>query len=192
MRSVSRATAAAFALGAALAGGAALASVDATVAGIDAAARAGGNRRPAAVALGRVLFRTVWPAQVTKVRIDGAGTHEVAGLILSGVKFHGALTRAGFEDEVIRLVHAAFGASRVEEVDCWATVPLPVGAHVVVTGDMAQPTSRTVFAVTVRRAESGAFAERLRRGRGAFWDPAFAARLGAAGAPGVAATKAQS
>ena len=125
------------------------------------------------------------PAQIVKVRIDGQGTHAVAGLVLSGVKFHGALGRAGFENEVIDVVTSAFAASDVEEVDCWATVPFAQGARVTVTGDMAQPTSRTVFAVTVRRAERASFADRLRRGTDVFWDPRFAARLSPRGARGA-------
>ncbi len=151
---------------------------------VDARARAAGNRREAAVALGTTLFAVVRPAQVMKVRIDGAGRHEVAGLVLSGVKFHGPLDRETFTAEVIDLVGLAFAASDVEEVDCWATVPLPPEAHVVVSGDMAQPTTRTVFAVTVRRSERATFARRLQRGIDVYWNPAFAARLGRGAGPG--------
>jgi hypothetical protein len=159
-----------------------------STADIDAAVRAAGNRRPAAIALGRVLFRRVRPAQILKVRIDGAGRHEVAGLVLSAVKFHGRLDRAGFEREVIELVRGTFAASAVEEVDCWATVPFPEGAHVVVSGDMAQPTSRTVFGVTVRRDELAGFESRVRRGTDVYWDPAFATRLDRGGGPGASST----
>jgi len=151
----------------------------------DARARAAGNRRAAAVALGTALFAVVRPAQVTKVRIDGAGPHTVAGLVLSGVKFHAPLDRGKFTAEVIDLVGLTFVASGVEEVDCWATVPLPPGAHVVVSGDMAQPTTRTVFAVTVRRSERATFARRLQRGTDVYWNPAFAARLGHGAGPGA-------
>ncbi len=145
---------------------------------VDAVARATGNRLADARALGTAIFATTRPAQVLKVRVDGAMSHEVAGLVISGVKFHTALTRDQFLDETIDLVRTTFASSAVEEVDAWATIPLPVGAHVVVSGDMAQPTSRTVFAVSVRRSELASFAQRLKRGTGVFWDPAFAARLG--------------
>jgi hypothetical protein len=158
---------------------------------VDANARAAGNRRADAVALGTVLFGRVRPAQVVKVRIDGAMSHEVAGLVLSGVKFHGPLSVAGFEGEVIDLVRTSFAASRVEEVDCWATVPLPVDRRMVVSGDMAQPSSRTVFAVTVRRSEGAGFAARLRRGAGVYWEPAFRARLAALGGPGASGSRGQ-
>jgi hypothetical protein len=154
------------------------ARADGSTAAVDAAARAAGNRLADARVLGTALFRTTRSAQVLKVRIDGAMSHEVAGLVLSGVKFHAPLTRGAFLDETIDLVRASFAASAVEEVDCWAVVPLPVGAHAIVSGDMAQPTSKTVFAVSVRRAELPTFAERVRRGVGVFWDPAFATRLG--------------
>jgi hypothetical protein len=152
---------------------------------VDAYARAAGNRRADAVRIGERLFARVLPAQVLKVRVDGAGAHEVAGLVISGVKFHGPLSHTSFTDEVTGLVRDAFVASRVEEVDCWATVPLPVGAHVVVTGDMAAPTSRIVFSVTVRRSEGARFASRLRRGTDVFWDPAFERALAAQGASGT-------
>lgn len=172
------------AFGAACGSAAAPARAAATRALVDAAARAAGNRRPAAVALGTMLFTRIRPAQLVKVRIDGAGTHEVAGLVLSAVKFHSALDRAGFTSEVIELVRSTFAASDVEEVDCWATVPFAQGHNVVVTGDMAQPTSRTVFAVSVLRTEAATFADRVRRGIDVFWDPGFAARLAGGGGPG--------
>jgi len=184
MRVRAAALAALVALGGAYGSAAAPALAGATRAEVDAAARAAGNRRPAAVALGTALFRRIRPAQLVKVRIDGAGAHEVAGLVLSAVKFHGALDRAGFTSEVIELVRSTFAASDVEEVDCWATVPFAQGANVVVTGDMAQPTSRTVFAVSVLRTEDATFAARVRRGTDVFWDPGFAARLAGGGGPG--------
>ncbi|MBD5634311.1 MAG: hypothetical protein IAI49_07510 [Candidatus Eremiobacteraeota bacterium] len=158
---------------------------------VDAIARAAGNRRADAIALGTVLFAKVRRAQVVKVRIDGAMSHEVAGLVISGVKFHGKVSRSDFTSEVIDLVRTAFAASRVDEVDCWATVPLPAGARAIVSGDMAQPTSRTVFAVTVRRMELGNFAERIRRGTGVYWNPRFSAELGAAAVPGASRSGAQ-
>ncbi len=162
-----------------------LARASGSAAEVDAVARAAGNRRAAAVALGTVLFRIVRPAQVTKVRVDGAGRHDVAGLVLSGVKFHGPLDREKFTAEVIDLVRTTFAASGVEEVDAWATVPLPAGARVIVSGDMAQPTTRTVFAVSVRRPELATFAGRLRRGTDVYWNPAFAARLERGAGPGA-------
>ena len=133
---------------------------------VNAQARAQGNRRSDAVALGTALLTTRWPAQVLKVRIDGIGSHEVAGLVLSGVKFHTPVDAAAFTNEVIALVQRTFAHSRVEEVDVWATVPLRAG-------DNAQPTTRTVYGVTIRRDEAATFAGRLHAGGGAFWDQAW-------------------
>jgi hypothetical protein len=151
---------------------------------VDAYARAAGNRRADAVALGTVLFARQRSAQVVKVRVDGAMSHEVAGLVISGVKFHAPLSQSAFTDEVIDLVRTTFAASRVEEVDVWATVPLATEAGAIVSGDMAQPTSRTVFAVSVRRAEGENFASRIRRGTDVYWDPAFVASFARPAAQG--------
>jgi hypothetical protein len=139
---------------------------------VDANARAEGNRKAAAVALGRVLLLRTWPAQVLKVRIDGVGSHAVAGLVLSGVKFHARLDEDAFLAEVAALVERTFASSAVEEVDLWATVPIAVGRGTVVAGDFAAPTTRTVFTVTLRRrdAERDLVAQ-LRRGKGIYWAP---------------------
>jgi len=159
---------------------------------VDAYARAAGNRRPDAVALGTVLFAQRRSAQVVKVRVDGAMEHEVAGLVISGVKFHEPLSQSEFTDEVIDLVRTTFAASRVEEVDVWATVPLATAAGAIVSGDMAQPTSRTVFAVSVRRAEGSEYASRIRRGTDVYWDPAFVATFARSAAQGASRPGGQS
>jgi hypothetical protein len=159
---------------------------------VDAYARAAGNRRADAVALGTVIFAKARSAQVVKVRVDGAMSHEVAGLVISGVKFHAPLSKSAFTDEVVDLVRTTFAASDVEEVDVWATVPLATAAGAIVSGDMAQPTSRTVFAVSVRRAEGADFAARLRRGSDVYWDPAFVASFARAAAQGGSGPGAQS
>jgi hypothetical protein len=137
----------------------------------DAYARAAGNRKPIAVKIGRELFRTTWPAQVVNVYADGIAGHDVAGLHLSGVHFHHPLSRAEFLTEVYDIIERAFAAAPVEEVDVWASVPLNVGKGVVVAGDLAKPTFRTVFTVTVRREESAAaLLRRMQQGQGVFWD----------------------
>jgi hypothetical protein len=52
-----------------------------------------------------------------------------------------------------------------------ATVPLRVGKDIIVAGDLAKPTSRTVFTLSVRRGESVAsLLRRMRQGDGVFWD----------------------
>jgi len=119
-----------------------------STADLDAAARAAGNKPAEARTIGQALFAGTWPAQIIKVRVDGIGDHEVAGLVLSGVKFHGALDRAGFEREIEP-----------------------------VTGDYAQPVSRVVFAATCLRAELPGFGARLRAGEGVYWAPDFLRRL---------------
>lgn len=128
-----------------------------SLATVDANARAEGNRRAAAVALGSVLFRRVWPAQILKVRIDGIGRNEVAGLALSGVKFHGRVDPCAFAHEVADLVRLSFAAVPVSEVDVWATTPLDVARGTVVAGDNAQPTARVVFGATIPRAQAAGF-----------------------------------
>ncbi len=144
---------------------------------LDAQARAQGNRLEDARALGRALLVKVWPAQLLHVRVDGAGTHEVAGLVLSAVKFHDDLDQAGFNQEIEELVRRAFEASAVEEVDVWATVPIPIDKREPVSGDYAQPTSRIVFAVTCPRQELGGLGARLRSGAGVYWADDFKRRL---------------
>jgi hypothetical protein len=146
-------------------------SVDA----VDAFARAAGNDKPVAVQIGKVLFSTEWSAQILKVYVNGFGGHKVAGVMLSGVKFHKPLTRDAFVGEVSEIVARAFTAAPVEEVDLWCVVPLSVGKGIVVTGDNAKPTQRTVFTVTVRRGETAAAVRnRIDAGKTVYWDSLWA------------------
>jgi hypothetical protein len=149
----------------------------ASMAELDAVARAEGNRRAEAIKIGRVLFATIWPVQIMHVRVDGVGRHAVAGLALSAVKFHQAVDRASFLNEIEVLVGRTFAASGVEEVDVWATIPIPYDARKPVSGDFAEPTSRTVFALTCRRSEFAALTARLRADRDVYWAEDFRARL---------------
>ncbi|GAC1564821.1 MAG: hypothetical protein NVS3B17_21250 [Vulcanimicrobiaceae bacterium] len=148
-----------------------------SLADVNAARRAAGNRPAEAIRIGQRIFQTRWPAQVRKVRVDGVGPHLVAGIVLDGTKFHETLHASGLLDEVVALVDQAFAASAVEEVDIWAIVPLPTYAGEVVAGDLAQPTSYTVFAATVRRGEIATFAARLRHGDDVYWDATWRAGL---------------
>lgn len=142
-----------------------------TTARLDANDRAEGNRLPVAIKIGTVLFASNWPAQVLKVYAFGAGEHDVVGLRVSGVKFHTSLSREGFIDEVASLVIKSFAAAPIEEVDVSTVVPLNVGKGIVVAGDLAKPTSRTVFTITVRHGESEAGVRaRMHSGRGVYWD----------------------
>lgn len=137
----------------------------------DAYARAEGNRKLVAVRIGQALFATEWPAQVLNVYADGVAGHDIAGLRVSGEHFHHPLSREQFYAEIADLVKRAFAAAPVEEVDVWTSVPLDVGKGTVVAGDLAKPTFRVVFTVTVRRGESTvSLLRRLRQGDGVFQD----------------------
>ena len=123
-----------------------------SVADLDAHSRATGNRLDVAMAVGERLFSTKWPAQVLQVEANQMGEHLVLGLHVSGVKFHAALDWAEFSGEVQSLISQAFAAApTAEEVDVWVTVPISVGKGVIVSGDLAKPTTRTVYAISSRR-----------------------------------------
>ncbi len=119
------------------------------------------------------------PAQILWVRCDRVGQHVDCGIVLSGVKFHRPLDIAGWNAEVVDLIGEAFAtAPQVDEIDCWATVPLAVGRGAVVSGDYAQPTSATVYSITVPRGLHSGLAGLIEHGSlGVFWDPAFRASL---------------
>lgn len=141
-------------------------------------ARSAGNDPGTARRIAAVLLARPLAAQLVRVRCERVGPHVDCGLILSGVKFHRPLDLAGWDAEVAGLVAGAYAAAPdLDEVDCWATVPLATGRGEVVSGDFAAPTSANVFSITVPRAERGEVAARLRDGRGVFWDPAFRASL---------------
>ncbi len=136
----------------------------AQIAELDANARAAGNMKPLAVAIGDKVFATAWPAEVTQVAADGFLGHVIVGVRVSGVKFHERLTAAQFRTEVDRLVRLVFANSPVvEEVDVWATVPIPVPRGAIVSGPYAIPTTRPVFTIAVRRGTDPAAAQ-------TFWD----------------------
>jgi len=146
-----------------------------SLADVDAHARASGSLKALAVSIGKVLFATTWPAQIQKVYADGIGAHHAAGLRVAGTHFHAALTRRQFMDEIAELIRRTFAASDVEEVDVWAAVPLAAGRGVIVSGDLAKPTSRTVFTISARRGEpADGLLARLNSGRGVFWDQEWA------------------
>lgn len=164
------------ALAASLLCGTALAS-EPSVADLDAAARAAGNRRDIAERIGDTVFKTRLPAEVSQISANELGTHLVVGVRIWGVKFSHPLTRDEFLDEVASVVTQAFGAApAAEEVDVWASVPIDVSKSAVVSGDLAMPTSQTVFSITARPGESAAaLRERASRSDGgAYWDEEWA------------------
>jgi hypothetical protein len=130
-------------------------------------------RRIAAALLARPLA-----AQLLRVRCERVRRHVDCGLTVSGVKFHRALDLRSWNAEIAALVDGAYAAvPGVDQIDCWATVPLDAGKGTVVSGDYAKPTSATVFSVSVPRERRGAVRARLAAGTGVFWDPAFRASL---------------
>ncbi len=138
------------------------------IAELDADARAAGNLKPLAIRIGDRLFATPWPAQVTQVSANGVDGHVVIGVRISGVHFHRALSRSDFEDEVSRVVEQAFAAAPgAEEVDIWASVPIVVGKDMIVSGDLAVPTTKPVFTLSVRRGTDPSHDR-------AFWDEDWA------------------
>lgn len=141
-----------------------------------ARSRAEGNDPAQAIALAKVLLATLWPAQVLKIRVDSILGHRVAGITLSGAKFHERLDAAGFLREVRSLIRTTLASAPVEEVDIWATVSLDAGKGAIVSGDLAQPTSRIVFSVTVRRADLLYLNEILHSDE-VFWDADWRGRL---------------
>ena len=148
-----------------------------SVADLDAAARASGNRVDVATRIGESIFSTTWPAQVSQVSANEMDRHLIVGIRIWGVKFHDEITRRDFLTEVADLIGKAYAAApAAEEVDVWASVPLEVLKGEVVSGDLAVPTSRTVFSLTSRRGESAAeiVARASAAGEGVFWDEEWA------------------
>ena len=148
-----------------------------SVADLDATARAAGNRTDVATHIGETVFATKWPAQVSQISANEMGRHLVVGVRIWGVKFHEPMTRQAFVGEVAALVAQSFAAAQAaEEVDVWASVPIAVAKGEIVSGDLAVPTSRTVFSLTARRDESSAeiAARAAAPSGGAFWDEEWA------------------
>ncbi|NNM98317.1 MAG: hypothetical protein HKL91_00765 [Candidatus Eremiobacteraeota bacterium] len=156
-----------------------------SIARVDAVARARGNRRALAVAIGERLFTHVLPVQLLEIRASGLGNRAYVGLRFSGEKFHGSVSKAELDRELADAVETAFAVSQqIREVDCWIVVPIPVAPGTVVSGDKAMPTERDVFTLSVRRGESAAhLARRLKGGEGIVVDPEWIAHALAKGVP---------
>ena len=168
MRKVTRAGIAAAALALALARGRGAAPAGA--ADFRAEGRAAGGDRATAVRVGHALLARPLDLQLTRVRCERTGAEGFCGLTLSGVKFHRRVDTTAFRAEVDGLVRGAFAVDRaIAEIDLWVTVPADAGKGAIVSGDFALPSSATVFATTVTRAD----AWRPSEGPNVFWDPAF-------------------
>jgi hypothetical protein len=160
----------------AIASGVATASAP-SVADLDAAARAVGNRRDLAERIGVSVFATPWPAEVSQISANSVEGHLVVGIRIWGVKFHTPMTREQFVDEVVSIVERAFAAApATEEVDVWASIPIAIRKGEIVSGDLAKPTTLTVFSLTVHRGESAASVRARAAAPGAdvFWDSQWA------------------
>ena len=118
-----------------------------------ARSRSEGNAPGIAERVGVALLRVGFPEQILKVRVFATKPAVVAGIMLSGVKFHEPVDRATFTADVADMVDRTFAADRsIGEVDVWAVVPIPVAAGAAVSGDLAVPTNRTVFSASVLRS----------------------------------------
>jgi hypothetical protein len=141
-------------------------------------ARSAGSDLTTARRIAAALLARPFAAQLLHVRCERVGPHIDCGLVVSGVKFHQPLDLAGWNAEIEQLIAVAYAAApTVDEIDCWATVPLATGRGTVVSGDFAKPASATVFSVTVPRGALAELPLRLHDGQGVFWDPAFRAAL---------------
>ncbi|HEY6357400.1 MAG TPA: polysaccharide deacetylase family protein, partial [Vicinamibacterales bacterium] len=123
--------------------------------------RAEGNDPALAERIGAALLNASFPEQLLKVRVLRVGDATDVGIMLSGVKFHAALTRREFAADVGGMIDRAFDARPdIAEVDVWAVTPLEVLPTGAVSGDYAAPTTRTVFSAAVTRAQRETAASR--------------------------------
>ena len=119
-----------------------------------ARARSEGNSPEVAESIAVALLSGRFPEPILKVRVDHTMHEDVAGIMLSGQKFHAAVDRSAFVRDAAAMVDRAFAQSAaIGEVDVWAVLPVKVAAHADVSGDLAIPTDRTVFSAAVLRAQ---------------------------------------
>ena len=116
--------------------------------------RSEGNAPVIAERVGVALLSGDFPESILKVRVLKTAPAVVAGIMLSGVKFHAPVSRQTFEADVSEMIYRTFASdASISEVDVWAVVPLRVSATATVSGDLAVPTDRTVFSASVLRAD---------------------------------------
>lgn len=119
-----------------------------------AKSRIAGNAPDVAERVAVALLSAGYPEQILKVRAYKTEPAVVAGIMLSGVKFHAPVDRQTFAADAADMVYRAFAADpQVAEVDVWAVVPITVAPHADVSGDFAVPTIRTVFSAAVLRGD---------------------------------------
>jgi peptidoglycan/xylan/chitin deacetylase (PgdA/CDA1 family) len=118
-----------------------------------ARSRTEGNAPGIAERVAVALLDGAFPESILKVRVLALEPATVAGIMLSGEKFHERVDRAVFAADVSAMLDRAFAADpQVSEVDVWAVVPIQVEKSATVSGDLAVPTERTVFSAAVTRA----------------------------------------
>ena len=116
--------------------------------------RIAGNAPDVAERVAVALLSAGYPEQILKVRTYKTEPAVVAGIMLSGVKFHAPVDRQTFAADAADMIYRAFAADpSVSEVDVWAVVPIAVPPHADVSGDLAVPTNRTVFSAAVLRGD---------------------------------------
>ena len=114
--------------------------------------RVEGNDPESAERIAVALLAGDFPVQILKVHVDRIGPATVAGIMLSGVKFHRPVSRREFAAVVGAMIDRTFeAAASADEVDVWAVVPQPVAPNAPVSGDVAVPAERTVFSAAVPR-----------------------------------------
>ncbi len=155
--------------------------------------RIAGNAPQRAEALCIALLERRFPEQILKVHLLAMQPTAVAGILLSGVKFHEAMNARRFQADVRSMVRTALLSDKaLDEVDVWATVPIAVGAGRPVSGDFAVPASKTVFSTAVTAKGDGSGARPLTWGA-QYWDARWARELTPAkAAPGGRAGRAES
>jgi peptidoglycan/xylan/chitin deacetylase (PgdA/CDA1 family) len=117
-----------------------------------ARARTEGNDPTVAERIGISLLREQFREPIEKIRVLTVPAASVAGIMLSGSNLHGPVTETQFEADARAMALLALSnAPRVSEVDVWAIVPQAVPAGTIVAGDLAAPTERTVFSLSMRR-----------------------------------------
>jgi peptidoglycan/xylan/chitin deacetylase (PgdA/CDA1 family) len=122
-----------------------------------------GNDPALAERIGISLLREEFREPIEKIRVLTVPAASVAGIMLSGSGLHGPVTETQFETDARAMALLALSnAPRVSEVDVWATVPQAVATGTVVAGDLAAPTERTVFSLSLRRdaPETRAFVDK--------------------------------
>jgi len=132
--------------------------------------RIAGNEPRVAESVAVALLVRRFAEPVMKVHVLAIPRVAVAGIVLSGAKFHAPVSRTRFASDVRAMTQAAFAAApSLSEVDVWATVPVAVPAGEPVSGDFAVPTSKTVFSSVATRQRKGL--ETTLEWGTTYWDP---------------------